>query len=77
MSDLMQQVQEFVTTEINPHLHSHGGGMKVLSCENGEVKVELKGACMGCPGTKATMRNIEAAIKTALPEVKSVVLAAV
>jgi Fe-S cluster biogenesis protein NfuA len=64
-----------VLDDIRPALQSHGGDVKLVDVEeDGTVKVELQGACHGCPMAQMTIqRGVEARLKKELPEVKQVV----
>ena len=64
-----------VLEDIRPALQSHGGDVKLVDVEeDGTVKVELQGACHGCPMAQMTIqRGVEARLKKELPEVTQVV----
>lgn len=60
--------------EIRPFLVSDGGNIKLLSIENGTVKVQLEGACSGCSVNQMTLKNgVEATIKKYAPEITEVI----
>ena len=60
--------------EIRPFLISDGGNIKLLSIEEGIVKVQLEGACSGCSVNQMTLKNgVEATIKKYAPEIKEVI----
>jgi Fe-S cluster biogenesis protein NfuA/nitrite reductase/ring-hydroxylating ferredoxin subunit len=50
---------------VRPYMESHGGGVEVLSLQDGVVRLRLKGSCDGCAASSATL---ELAIKKALME---------
>ncbi|MBQ3033781.1 MAG: NifU family protein, partial [Deferribacterales bacterium] len=52
-----------------------GGDVELIGIsEDNIVKVSLRGACGSCPFSTMTLKNaIEARIKEAIPEIKSVV----
>jgi Fe-S cluster biogenesis protein NfuA len=59
--------------KISAALQQDGGGIELVSAENGVVKVRLKGACSGCPMSQLTMVNfVERELKGEVPEVKRV-----
>lgn len=60
---------------IRPQLQAHGGDIELVAIEDdGTVKVELQGACAGCPGAVITLRDgVERLLKEAVPSVKEVV----
>lgn len=51
--------------EVRPYMESHGGGVEVLSLEEGVLRLRLEGSCDGCAASSATL---ELAIKKALME---------
>ncbi len=60
--------------EIRPFLQSDGGNIKLLSIEDGVVKVQLEGACSGCSVNQMTLKNgVEATIKKYAPEIEEVI----
>lgn len=69
-----EKVNEMIK-EIRPMLQSHGGGIELVSIEDDKtVKVKLKGACAGCPGAQATLKQgVEKLMKESIPELKEVV----
>lgn len=73
MSDLHERVQK-VIDEIRPLLQADGGDIELVEVEDsGLVKVQLKGACHGCPGAMYTLKNgVEQRLKQVIPEVTSV-----
>ena len=64
-----------VIDEIRTSLQMHGGDIRLVEVtEDGTVKVELQGACRGCPMAQMTIqRGVEARLKKEFPEVKEVV----
>lgn len=72
-SDLFEKIKEVIEKEISPFLAMEGGGIELLSVENGVVKVRLSGACAGCPMGQYTLVNfVETTLKEKVPEVKKV-----
>ncbi len=63
-----------VLDELRPALQAHGGDVQLVEVtEDGTVKVQLQGACKGCPMATMTIRQgVEARLKQAIPEVKGV-----
>lgn len=72
-----QEIQsnvEKALEEIRPFLISDGGNIKLLSIEEGVVKVQLEGACSGCSVNQMTLKNgVEATIKKYAPEIQEVI----
>jgi Fe-S cluster biogenesis protein NfuA/nitrite reductase/ring-hydroxylating ferredoxin subunit len=50
---------------VQPYMESHGGGVEVLSLQDGVARLRLQGSCDGCAASSATL---ELAIKKALME---------
>lgn len=64
-----------VLDKIRPALQADGGNVKLVEVDedNGIVKVELQGACAGCPMSTMTLKQgIERIMKQEIPEVKEV-----
>ena len=61
--------------EIRPSLQADGGDIELIAVsEDGEVSVQLKGACAGCPMSQMTLTHgVEKHLKEVIPEVKAVV----
>ncbi len=60
--------------EIRPFLMSDGGNIKLLSIEDGVVKVQLEGACTGCSVNQMTLQHgVEATIKKYAPQILEVI----
>ncbi len=60
---------------VRPMLQRDGGDVKLVEVTaDGVVKVQLQGACSGCPGATMTLKHlIEQYLKQEIPEVKEVV----
>lgn len=60
---------------IRPALQADGGDVRLVDVDEakGVVRVQLQGACHGCPSAQITLAmGIERAIKEKVPEVKEV-----
>ena len=71
---LRERVEEALNS-IRPALQADGGDVSLVDVdeENGIVKVQLQGACAGCPSAQITLvMGVERAIKERVPEVKEV-----
>src|SRR5919204_4618938 len=62
--DLETRVREALET-VRPYMESHGGGVEILSLEDGVLRLRLEGSCNGCGASASTL---ELAIKHALDE---------
>lgn len=75
MSIEIEEKIEAVLEKLRPSLALHGGDVKLVgfNLETGEVDLELKGACVGCPMSNVTLKyGIEESLKEEIPEVKGV-----
>lgn len=65
---------EAVIQQIRPYLQRDGGDVTLVDVsEDGVVKVNLIGACAGCPMSQMTLsQGIEKALKKQIPEVSKV-----
>jgi Fe-S cluster biogenesis protein NfuA len=63
-----------VIDQIRPYLQADGGNIAFVSLtDDNVVNVELQGACAGCPMSMMTLKGgVEAAMRKAIPEIKSV-----
>ncbi len=72
--ELYERVAQ-VIEGIRPHLQGDGGDIELISVESdGTVKVQLKGACSGCPHAAQTLKmGVERTLREHVPEVREVV----
>ncbi len=63
-----------VLDDVRTSLQMHGGDVKLVDVtEDGTVKVELQGACQGCPMATMTIKQgVEARLKKEIPDIKQV-----
>jgi Fe-S cluster biogenesis protein NfuA len=61
--------------KIRPYLVADGGDISVVEItEDMVVKVEMKGACHGCPFSMQTLKaGVEMAVRNEVPEIRQVV----
>ena len=61
--------------QIRPSLQADGGDIRLVGVsENGQVSVQLQGACKGCPMSQMTLTHgVERHLKNVVPEVTRVV----
>ena len=71
----MKEKVEKALEQIRPSLQADGGDVKLVSVDgNGVVKVQLQGACYGCPMSQMTLEfGIKQNLKQLVPEVTDVV----
>jgi hypothetical protein len=69
-SEIEKQIIEIIETRVRPSVAMDGGDIIYKSFEDGIVKLELHGACAGCPSSMITLKNgIESMLKHYVPEV--------
>lgn len=74
VSAVERKIIEIINEQVRPALARDGGDAVFCGFENGVVKLQLKGACSGCPSATMTLKmGIEAYLKEHIPEVKEVV----
>lgn len=73
MSDLKERVSQALE-DVRPSLQADGGDIKFIDITDSNiVKVELQGACNGCPMAQMTLKQgVENYLKKVVPEVASV-----
>ena len=61
--------------KVRPYLQSDGGDITLIEVtDDMTVKVELTGACHGCPYSMQTLKaGVEQAIKKEVPEIREVI----
>ncbi|MGB0884864.1 MAG: NifU family protein [Chitinophagales bacterium] len=71
---IIEKIELLLEKYVKPAVESDGGNIAFSSFEQGVVKVELQGACSGCPSSTATLKDgIEALLQKMIPEVEEVV----
>jgi Fe-S cluster biogenesis protein NfuA len=70
----MREKVEAVIDEIRPNLVADGGNIELIDVtDDGVVKVQLQGACRGCPGAAMTLKmGVERLLKQRIPSVQRV-----
>jgi Fe-S cluster biogenesis protein NfuA len=70
----LEERVEAALDEIRPHIQRDGGDIELVEVtEDKVVKVQLKGACAGCPMSMMTLKNgVEKYVREKAPEVVSV-----
>jgi Fe-S cluster biogenesis protein NfuA len=78
MATTAERIAEVLETHVRPIIESHGGGIEFVNYDDGTgvLKVQLYGACGGCPGAAATLQGlVEGVVRRYVPEMKEVVQA--
>jgi Fe-S cluster biogenesis protein NfuA len=69
------EIVETLELHIRPHVREDGGDLRFIAFdhERGAVRVQLVGACSGCPSSAKTLQGrVEQLLKHFVPEVQSV-----
>ncbi len=70
----MKEEVEKALDLIRPALEADGGGIQLVSVEDGVVKVQLQGHCGGCPMSQMTMtRGVERVLRENVSGIKEVI----
>ncbi len=71
-SSAADQVERVLET-LRPAMEADGGGVELVSAEEGVVRVRLRGACLACPSVSLTLKEgLERTLRRVLPWVKGV-----
>jgi Fe-S cluster biogenesis protein NfuA len=71
--EIVEQIKELIETRVRPAVAMDGGDIIFHAFEDGIVKLEMHGACSGCPSSTATLKSgIENMLKHYVPEVVAV-----
>ncbi len=71
--EIVDQIKELIDTRVRPAVAQDGGDIIFHAFEDGIVKLEMHGACSGCPSSTATLKQgIENMLKHYVPEVIAV-----
>ncbi len=74
MATTVEQIERVLET-VRPAIQMDGGDVEFVDFDgsSGTVTLRLLGHCVGCPMSRATLKNgIEARLKLAVPEVRVV-----
>jgi NFU1 iron-sulfur cluster scaffold homolog, mitochondrial len=70
---IVKEIREIIENQVRPSVMQDGGDIVFHDFKNGIVRVELHGACSGCPSSTVTLKNgIENMLKYYVPEVIAV-----
>ena len=71
--EVVELITEIMDTRIRPTVQEDGGDVVFVAFENGIVKVQLAGSCVGCASSTETLYNgIESMLIYYVPEVKRI-----
>lgn len=72
--EVSARIRRILDEEIRPAVALDGGDVVFVAYRGGRVELLLRGACEGCPGSSATLRQgIEVRLREAVPEILEVV----
>jgi Fe-S cluster biogenesis protein NfuA len=58
---------------VRPYLLAHGGGVELMGIDDGVVRLQLEGACNGCPSSAVTLKlAVEEAVMKAAPDIERI-----
>eukprot|EP00465_Bigelowiella_longifila_P010007 CAMPEP_0185251792 /NCGR_PEP_ID=MMETSP1359-20130426/1111_1 /TAXON_ID=552665 /ORGANISM="Bigelowiella longifila, Strain CCMP242" /LENGTH=254 /DNA_ID=CAMNT_0027833815 /DNA_START=6 /DNA_END=770 /DNA_ORIENTATION=- len=71
--EVVAMIKELLESRIRPAVQEDGGDIAYRGFEDGIVKVQLQGSCVGCPSSSVTLKmGIENMLKHYIPEVNAV-----
>jgi Fe-S cluster biogenesis protein NfuA len=66
--EIVEQIKEVIETHAKPAVASHGGNIEFVSYTDGNVLLELQGACSGCAGSTMTLKmGVEGMLRHFVP----------
>ncbi len=72
-SEIEKEIIELIETRVRPAVAQDGGDIIFHSYDAGIVRLEMHGACSGCPSSTLTLKSgIENMLKHYIPEIQSV-----
>ncbi len=73
VSEYDEKIKHILNEYVTPAVASDGGAVEFVSFEDGTLNLKLKGACNGCPSSRATLQNgIKGLFDQLLPAVKEI-----
>ncbi|MET0155584.1 MAG: NifU family protein [Rickettsiales bacterium] len=70
---VIRQIKEIIDTRVRPAVAMDGGDIIFRGFSDGIVRLEMRGACAGCPSSSVTLKNgVESMLKHYVPEVEGV-----
>lgn len=71
--EIITQIKELIETHVKPSVAEHGGNIEFVSYDDGDLLLELGGACSGCAGSVMTLKmGVENMLKHFVPEIETV-----
>ncbi len=73
-SETVKNIKRILKNQIRPVVNLDGGDISFVKFEDGVLAIQMKGACVGCPSSAATLKQgIESQMKQLVPEVREVI----
>ena len=71
--EIIEQIKSLIESHVKPAVAGHGGNIEFLDYKEGNLLLELGGACSGCAGSTMTLKmGVENMLKHYVPEIKTV-----
>ncbi len=72
-AEIVAQIKQLIDTRVRPAVAGDGGDIIFRGFRDGVVRLQMQGACSGCPSSTATLKHgVENMLRHYVPEVKSV-----
>lgn len=72
---MYENLEAVLDQYVRPQLRGHGGGIEVLSIEDGVLRFKLTGQCSGCPAADLTTEElIREEVIARVPAIREVAL---
>ena len=72
-AEIVAQIKQLIDTRVRPAVAGDGGNIVFRGYRDGVVRLQMQGACSGCPSASATLKHgIENMLRHYVPEVQAV-----
>ena len=72
-AEIVAQIKQLIDTRVRPAVAGDGGNIVFRGYRDGVVRLQMQGACSGCPSSSATLKHgIENMLRHYVPEVRTV-----
>lgn len=72
---LRERIEALLDGQLRPDLAAHGGGIEVLSLEEGVLRLRSTGPCANCPSAQfETEERFGEVLMASIPEIQDVVM---
>jgi Fe-S cluster biogenesis protein NfuA len=74
LGDVERRIVELLDDVVRPAVQKDGGDILFAGFDDGLVQLYMKGSCVGCPSSMATLKlGVENLLRDAIPEVREVI----